>query len=1039
MVDVPAKGEPGILIIEDEALVARDIESRLRQLGYRVVGLAHNPRQAIEKAEATSPDLLLCDIHLKDTVDGIDVARTITEKRDIPVIFLTAYSDRETVAKAKTITPYGYVLKPLETPDLQIAIEMAMHKFGIEQELEETRQLLKTALQCLGEALVFVNGEGEVDNINSEACELFGIASGQALGQAWSELLRLDKDDGEDSIASLLRQAMQSRVVTRLPPFPLSKIDGSQILLDGIVGPTTRKGNEEGVVLIFRELAEIHDPVEDLPRPGELLPAFGELSIYPQDSERAFVLLLISPDEHEQLLQSLEPDRREELLEEIGRQLNLAMRSSDLATYYGGTTFSASLPYTSLEEASSIADAILQRLGEHSFLQGELGLTVSIGVAHYKPGITGSHSESPLELFRRANRALNLARQTGGNRVAIWRPGADVDLVGNLDSQSRLLAADSGQDYRNMVLLWNTMNTIANTQDLEELASALVGRFRKAFDLEFAALFCNGEQGLSLVASEPAIAGSAPDELGLAPAQQRMIEQSASGNGGEMAVATQGEEVGDAAGMAHCIPLQHGGNALGTLYLVCSRDHGDLRHQDLSFIKTLLDYSAGPLARHLSPVREPAPEPQPGDSGSEVLYQSETMAAVMDLIRLVAPTDETVLVTGESGTGKELIARELHRLSQRSDKPFVIMDCGAVVSSLIESELFGHIKGAYTGATSTVRGKLEEADGGTLLLDEIGDLPLDTQVKLLRVVQEKQFTAVGSNKVQTVNTRIIAATNVDLEARIKEGSFREDLYYRLNVINVNSPPLRDRQGDVEFLANHFLKSCSRQYDKDIQGFTPEALQALRQHRWPGNIRELRNTLIRAVILSQDQWIDLPQLELRDEAQPMGLPVPSPVDTNPSSRVTRFHPTEQLEELEEKLSAAFAEQVNACLAAKLLPPLGDWLEQDLILASLELHRQVNLQAAEALGIPESTLRRKLLRYNGDQGLRESELGAQWQSVNQLLPRWITAARNAGIDPMGALHKLLVSQISKRCRTQAEAAALVGVSPPTYRRQLNQLDS
>jgi diguanylate cyclase (GGDEF)-like protein/PAS domain S-box-containing protein len=1003
MENQPTNSAPGILVVEDEALVARDIASRLRQLGYEVVGLAHNPRQAIEKAEAHKPDLLLCDIHLKDEIDGIDVARTVTENLNIPVIFLTAYSDRETVAKAKTISPYGYVLKPIETPDLQIAIEMAFHKFHIEQELAETRQLLRTALQCIGEALVFVDGGGQVRNINSEARELFGIEASQVPGKAWSDLLRLEDSRNEESTATLLENAVQSRVVTRLPPFTISHQDGSEILLDGIVGPTSRKGEEDGAVLILRELAEIHDPVVKLPGPDELPPTLDDLSSYPQDSERAFVLLLISPDEQGQLLETLEPAERDTLLEEISRELNLAMRSSDLAIYYGGTTFSASLPYTSLEEASSIADAILRRLEQHRFLQGKLSLTVSIGVAHYKPGITSSHSESPLELFRRANRALNLARQSGGNRVAIWRPGADVDLVGNLDSQSRLLAADSGQDYRNMVLLWNTMNSIANAQDLEELAGALVSRFRRAFDLERAALYCNFDQGPALAACDPSP---------------------------ENSEVTESDFAGD-----HCIPLQHGGIGLGKLYLVTAPDSGELRQQDLVFIKTLLDYSAGPMARYLSPPKPSQSKQQGQDPGSEVLYQSETMAAVMDLVRLVAPTEETVLVTGESGTGKELIARELHRLSGRKDKPFVIMDCGAVVSSLIESELFGHIKGAYTGATSTVRGKLLEADGGTLLLDEIGDLPLDTQVKLLRVVQEKQFTAVGSNKVQTVNTRIVAATNVDLEARIREGSFREDLFYRLNVINVNSPPLRDRQGDIEFLANHFLSACSRQYDKNIEGFTPAARNALLEYRWPGNIRELRNTLIRAVILCQDQWIDLVHLELRDESGSRIKDTSAPGIASPM--VDPAHGTDSLEDLQRELSASFEAQVQACLERDMLVPLGNWLEQDLIMASLELHGQVNLQAAEALGIPESTLRRKLLRYNNGPAQRPAALAESWQPIIQLLPGWIRASRKEGRDPMQGLHRLLLSRISEQCRTQAEAAALVGVSPPTYRRQLTEL--
>ena len=303
------------------------------------------------------------------------------------------------------------------------------------------------------------------------------------------------------------------------------------------------------------------------------------------------------------------------------------------------------------------------------------------------------------------------------------------------------------------------------------------------------------------------------------------------------------------------------------------------------------------------------------------------------------------------------------------------------------------------------------------------------------MVQEKQFTAVGSNRLQHADTRIIAATNVDLEANLSAGRFREDLYYRLNVINVHTPPLRERQGDIAQLADHFLQACSRQYKKDIRGFTAAAAQALQQYRWPGNIRELRNILIRAVILCQDHWIDLPQLELPEYSRRQD-DTPAITNAGAAAKPIEVEEVVNLEELESGLQAAFAEQVRLCLAQGLRPPLGSWLEEDLILASLELHGQVNLQAAEALAIPESTLRRKLARYS-TASPREAKLGADWQAVTRALPSWIKAALRAHINPLRHLHQLLLGQISQQSRTQTEAAALVGVSPPTYRRQISQL--
>jgi DNA-binding NtrC family response regulator len=456
-----------------------------------------------------------------------------------------------------------------------------------------------------------------------------------------------------------------------------------------------------------------------------------------------------------------------------------------------------------------------------------------------------------------------------------------------------------------------------------------------------------------------------------------------------------------------------------------------LRQQDLQLAQSLINYTMGHGHGRSQPADSMTSEPTPS---SELLYQSDVMAEVMELIRLVAPTDETVLITGESGTGKEVIAREIHRRSSRSRAPFVIVDCGAVVSTLIERELFGHVKGAFTGATSSSPGKLREADGGTLLLDEIGELPLDVQVKLLRVVQDKQFTAVGSTKVETADTRIIAATNVDLDSEIKQGRFREDLYYRLNVFNVHSPPLRYRDGDILFLAQHFLERCSAQYGRSIAGFTAAAEEVMLRYRWPGNIRELRNKLIRAVILCQGDRIDVSELDLRRESDRLRVDAQRREDVGSSSI---REAAENLAEIESALREALAELIRRCLETARLVPLSQWLERELILAALELHGQINLQAAEALGIPESTLRRKLSRYRADPAERPPELQAQWQAALAILPAWIRVARREGFNPMRHMQNLLLSEIDSIARNQSEGASLVGVSPPTYRRQLSQL--
>ncbi|GIX08165.1 MAG: acetoacetate metabolism regulatory protein AtoC [Candidatus Poribacteria bacterium] len=234
----------------------------------------------------------------------------------------------------------------------------------------------------------------------------------------------------------------------------------------------------------------------------------------------------------------------------------------------------------------------------------------------------------------------------------------------------------------------------------------------------------------------------------------------------------------------------------------------------------------------------------------EVVAESPAMRKVMELASRVAPHSTTVLITGESGTGKEVVARAIHRMSPRKDRRFVAVNCGAIPENLLESELFGHARGAFTGAASDKPGLFEEADGGTLLLDEIGELPLELQVKLLRVLQEGEVRRVGEAKTRRVDVRVLAATARDLEADVRQGRFREDLYYRINVVRIHLPPLRQRPEDVEALTRLFLEHASQRSGRALT-LTPAAMAALKAHPWPGNVRELENALERAAVLSAD--------------------------------------------------------------------------------------------------------------------------------------------------------------------------------------------
>ncbi len=313
----------------------------------------------------------------------------------------------------------------------------------------------------------------------------------------------------------------------------------------------------------------------------------------------------------------------------------------------------------------------------------------------------------------------------------------------------------------------------------------------------------------------------------------------------------------------------------------------------------------------------------------EIIGKSKAMRRVFALIEKVADTESTVLILGESGTGKELVARAIHAASDRREGPFIPVNCGAIPEELLESELFGHEKGAFTGAIKTRIGRFELAHGGTIFLDEIAEMSPKLQVKLLRVLQERTFERIGGTKPIKVDIRVIAATNKDLEKEVKEGRFREDLYYRLNVIPIKLPPLRERLEDIPLLVEHFLARFSNRKKEPIQGISKEALECLMKHDWPGNVRELENVIERMVILSNG-----PQLTLED--------VPEYI----------------LEKTGTVKNTAYVQEFDIPDEGVHLPTLVAEFEKNLILKALEKTGWVKNRAAKLLRINRTTLIEKM---------------------------------------------------------------------------------
>ena len=311
-----------------------------------------------------------------------------------------------------------------------------------------------------------------------------------------------------------------------------------------------------------------------------------------------------------------------------------------------------------------------------------------------------------------------------------------------------------------------------------------------------------------------------------------------------------------------------------------------------------------------------------GVTADKIIFKSQRMAELINLAGRVAASKASVLIQGESGTGKELLARLIHQLSPRAHKSIVVVNCGTLHENLLESELFGHEKGSFTGASSRRIGRFEEADGGTLFLDEIGELTPTIQVKLLRFLQEREFQRLGSNVNLQVDVRIISATNRDLEEQVKEGTFREDLFYRLKVVTMSLPPLRERKEDLSLLINHFIDKFAVENGKNIQGLTAQARDVLLKYDYPGNVRELVNIIERAVVIARNQYITTEDLPFKSIL---------PADDS-----------------EKKASGALRDSV-------------DNLEKKLIIEAMEKTQDNQTKAAEILGLSERMLRYKLKKY------------------------------------------------------------------------------
>jgi diguanylate cyclase (GGDEF)-like protein len=806
-----------------------------------------------------------------------------------------------------------------------------------------------------------------------------------------------------------------------------------------------------------REVSEVFgDRLTGLPGRVEFERRLGHVLEGSDEATRPSTLLLVNPDDFGSINEKFGPDRGDQVLRLVGRRLRDTLRSSDIVARYGGAIFVALIDGTDEETGPRVARKVLDALSEVLKLDESFRLTVSAGASSFTPD---DRTLRPADLIRRAEQALKVAKCGGGGRLCFWDPSHEGGALGKLDELSGVFTGNPSKDYRNMKLLSRTVTAIASSTDFDELTSVVVARIQSTLRADRVALVDWSDEGILRVISAAGPAGAAPEILSARALRDDGDLVALLGRvRGEGRTVTSVSDEDQHPRSSFGVPLVAGDACLGVLYLDGRHGRIALDSSDVEFLQALASQLALALDRaRLSQVEAEWRETERLQLQAEVdelrqvfekvelVCESPQMKELVSTARRVAQTDATVLVCGESGTGKELISRTIHDLSPRRDGSFVVVDCASIPTTLIESELFGHERGAYTGAQDRKAGRLKEADGGTVILDEIGELPLEVQSKLLRFVQEKQLTPVGGNRVIEVDARVVAATNRDLDKEVREGRFREDLYHRLDVIRLDVPPLRERPADVSVLASLFLRQFSVRYQKGRpRRLTPAAEARMLEHPWPGNVRELRNRIMQAVILSSSERIGPEQLALveGDSSTPVdsgereadGAAVGSGSDPHGSAESASFP------DLWEALDTALAGAVTGAIEGDRedLPPLNRWLTEDLVIDAYEAANRVLTRGADALGVPEATFRRKLRKAVEVRDAGGAGRSRRWESVRPILSELVRGTHPAGEDLLNRAREILLTNVIHLAPSRRSiGAALMGVSEPTFRRWARDL--
>ncbi|MDT0595614.1 sigma 54-interacting transcriptional regulator [Glaciecola petra] len=846
----------------------------------------------------------------------------------------------------------------------------------------------------------------------------------------------------------------------------INNAEGTQLLL------STLCATIESLQLINQYEKYTRDSLTNLQSRSSLQGEIDE-----QISHSGIALCLVHCNDFQQVNRKFGQEQGDLVLHEIAAILEKHTRAEDISGRFGGALFGVATKASEISDGMHIASKLQNALHSKPYLKNSVRLTFNVGISFV------SQQEAALDnnvsssiLINRAEQALKAAQNAEKPSIVQWEPDKFRLDEQEFNYLGGIFTPDNVTNYRNMLLLWDISSIIADEHSFPPLLKSVIERLAYTFEFTYAGIICSkGEQisdhGFKLDQNTEI------SNLDWNECEYREPLREAAENAIKNSQHTEHEE-----NQFKSLIIPLGTEADECFFIMGESDRLDLTHDSIMLFvgfarqigkalkrSQLEDELNKKLERQNAKLAKELTELKAGIKSSALVYRSLQMRKIVELTQRAAQTDTTVLVTGESGTGKEKLMHAIHRLGDRSERPLIIVDCGSIPETLIESELFGHTKGAFTGAQSDSKGKIQAANGGILVLDEIGELPLSMQPKLLRFVQEKNYTPVGSNTPIDVDVKIVAVTNRDLAKEVSLGNFRKDLYYRLNVVALHNPPLRERKEDIDLLSKHFLSKFSQQFDIGNKFLSPQTIGLMQTYSWPGNVRELENALMQASLLTIQDEITFNDLNLDIDNNAVNnethmtqansnevLPIngqASDIHINhlngqaPDIHINahdlaelrsdvNIHTQENTESehfitVNPTWERQYKQKLDALVAAlnpghALEIAIGNAVENALLHEAFAMCKSAN-KTALLLQIPVSTARRRLMKPRINIGAIEHS--SQWQNVLALLKQIVRGDFYVK-EPMEVIRLITASRIlSAYSSNMTLASQLMGVSEPT----------